>query len=129
VDDETGGTGSPEDGHTFEISYRSRGSYTVTGDPEHRDAPDFDGFVHRVEVRAWNLRDALRRAAELPFDVLMGEQSEVPAVVEQPCAQCGLPVHDFHGDAVWRDVNGGLTCDQLPVRVNSPFHRPGPPER
>jgi hypothetical protein len=41
---------------------------------------------------------------------------------EPTCRRCGMVVHDFHGDRVWRDADGGLTCDQLPVRVNSPFH-------
>lgn len=65
-----------DEGHTFRISYESRMSSTVTGDEHHRDAPDFDGIVHTVEVRAWNLRDALKKAADLPFNVLMGEPSE-----------------------------------------------------
>lgn len=63
----------PDEGHTFRISYESRGSYSVVGDEHHTDAPDFDGIVHTVEVRAWNLRDALKKAADLPFNVLIGE--------------------------------------------------------
>jgi hypothetical protein len=117
-----GPVGGPEDGHTFEISYRSRGSYRVVGDEQHHDAPGYSGPTHRVEVRAWNLRDALRRAAELPFDELMGEQAEVPTAAEQTCARCGVTVHDFDGDRVWRDAEGWLTCDQLPVRADSFFH-------
>lgn len=62
-----------DEGHTFRISFESRGSYKVVGDEHHHDAPDFDGGVHTVEVRAWNLRDALVKASELPFSVLMGE--------------------------------------------------------
>lgn len=65
----------PDDGHTFRITFDSRGSYSVVGDEHHTDAPDFHGVPHVVEVRAWNLRDALRKAANLPFDVLMGTEA------------------------------------------------------
>lgn len=64
----------PDDGHTFRITFTSRGSYKVVGDEHHHDAPDFDEFAHSVDVRAWNLRDALHKAADLPFDVLMGNE-------------------------------------------------------
>jgi len=64
----------PEAGHTFRLRATSRGSYAhLTEDgttSPHTDAewmPEDveDGF--RIEVRAWNLRDALKKAASLPL--------------------------------------------------------------
>lgn len=65
-----------DQGHTFRISHESRGSHKVVGDEHYTDEPEFVGPVHTVEVRAWNLRAALHKAAELPFNVLMGEPSD-----------------------------------------------------
>ena len=56
----------PNDGHTFEISVRLRGSYGVVGEPDSTDAEDFSP-LKTVEVRAWNLREAFRKAADLPL--------------------------------------------------------------
>lgn len=67
----------PEAGHTFRFRFDIRGSSKVVGDPEYTDAPDFMGPVHEIQVRAWNLRDALRKAADLPFAVLMGTEVTV----------------------------------------------------
>lgn len=55
-----------EAGHTWLIGVRLRPSTAVVGEP-HRDAEGFE-MLQIVEVRAWNLRDALRQAAELPLD-------------------------------------------------------------
>ena len=71
-------TCGPEDGHTFRIRYDSRASSKVVGDPEYTDAPDFMGPVHEVQVRAWDLRSALRKAAELPFGELVGTEVDEP---------------------------------------------------
>lgn len=60
----------PDDGHTFRITMSSRGSYDVVGDPHHSDSPVF-GPETSVDVRAWNLRDALHRAAEMPLATLL----------------------------------------------------------
>lgn len=59
----------PESGHTFRISVDSRGSYAVVGVEGHTDSEDFMGPPMTVEVRAWNLPDAVRRAANLPVSV------------------------------------------------------------
>lgn len=64
----------PDDGHTFRILFDIRGSYSVVGDAHHTDSTNFDGIYHVVEVRAWNLRDALRKAVDLPFEALMGTE-------------------------------------------------------
>lgn len=55
----------PDDGHTFEIQVRARGSYAVQDGPHH-DAEDF-GDSATVHIRAWNLHDALRKAARTPL--------------------------------------------------------------
>jgi hypothetical protein len=62
----------PEDGHTFRISVTSRGSYAVwpEGDPEpgpHSDAEEFMGPGFTLDVRAWNLQDAMAKAAQVPL--------------------------------------------------------------
>jgi hypothetical protein len=56
----------PDDGHTFEFSFRLRGSYGVTGEPGHHDCPDWHEPVG-LRVRAWSLREALLKAAETPL--------------------------------------------------------------
>lgn len=56
----------PEQGHTFQLVVSSRGSYGVVGEQGHTDADYFsDPWV--IEVRAWSLPAALRKAAELPL--------------------------------------------------------------
>lgn len=54
----------PEHGHTFRLVVTSRGSYGIVGEEEHTDSEDF-GPPFTVDVRAWNLPDALRQAAVL----------------------------------------------------------------
>lgn len=66
---------SPEEGHTFRFSWSSRGSYGVVGVEGHTDAGYWDEGA-TVEVRAWSLAEALRKAARLPFPVLMGYTDE-----------------------------------------------------
>jgi hypothetical protein len=53
-------------GHLWTIDVTCVGHYSVTGDPEHRDAPDAHRH-HPVQVRAHDLRSALRKAAALPL--------------------------------------------------------------
>lgn len=60
-----------DQGHTFEISIRSRGSYIVQGDEHHRDEPDFSGEPYVVQIRAWSLKEALEKAVDVPFEVWM----------------------------------------------------------
>jgi hypothetical protein len=59
--------GGPDDGHTFRLTALIRGSYGVVGEEHHTDVGEFMGPAFGVEVRAWNLPDALRKAAELPL--------------------------------------------------------------
>jgi hypothetical protein len=59
----------PEDGHTFRIRVESRMSSSVQGEEGHTDADWFDEHGTGVEVRAWDLPAALRKAAALPFAV------------------------------------------------------------
>lgn len=53
----------PEHGHTFRIEITSRGSYGVVGEEGHTDAEEFMGGPMTIDMRAWNLPDALRQAA------------------------------------------------------------------
>jgi hypothetical protein len=60
----------PELGHTFRLEAHSRGSYGLLeeGDPAPHDYEDADWFGEpplTLEVRAWNLRDALLKAARI----------------------------------------------------------------
>jgi hypothetical protein len=60
----------PEAGHTFRLTATSRGSYGIVGVEGHTDAEWMPSDVEapfRIEVRAWNLRDALKKAASLPL--------------------------------------------------------------
>jgi hypothetical protein len=60
-----------DDGHTFRLTWQVRSSTKVVGDEHHTDAPGFHCEPTTVVVRAWDLRAALRTAADLPFPVLM----------------------------------------------------------
>lgn len=69
----------PADGHIFEITHRALGSYSVGGNPKHYFEPEENlitapAFTFRVQ--AWSLVEALEKAANLPFNVLMGEEEE-----------------------------------------------------
>lgn len=64
----------PADGHTFRIGVDVRGSFTITGEGRHRDAGEFDSLPQYVEVRAWNLSDALRKASEIPLGEWFGNE-------------------------------------------------------
>lgn len=61
----------PEAGHTFRIEAHSRGSYAVLGADgkpgPHTDAEWMPEHPFVIEVRAWSLRDALAKAAQLPL--------------------------------------------------------------
>lgn len=57
---------NPDDGHTFSIAVSLRGSGRVVGDAHDTDSNYFSDLV-AVSVRAWNVRDALRQAADLPL--------------------------------------------------------------
>jgi hypothetical protein len=65
-----GGHG-PEAGHTFEITWRLRGSSAVVGEP-HFDSEDWSEPITQ-QVRAWSLREALARAQTIPLHVWMGD--------------------------------------------------------
>jgi hypothetical protein len=67
---------TPDDGHTFEISVAARGSYAVRGEP-HVDCEHFGDPV-TVQVRAWNLRDALLAAAATPLHAWAWPLTEMP---------------------------------------------------
>lgn len=58
----------PEDGHTFEVAVRLRGSYSVVGREGHRDEPEWGQSMVSQQVRAWSLAEALEKAQRLPLD-------------------------------------------------------------
>lgn len=62
----------PEHGHTFRFTFASRGAHKVV-DEEHYSDSDWWGPELTFEVRAWSLRAALLKAADMPFAYLMGE--------------------------------------------------------
>lgn len=61
----------PEAGHTFRIEAHSRGSYAVVTEDgttsPHTDAEWMPETPFVIEVRAWSLSDAMRKAAQLPL--------------------------------------------------------------
>lgn len=58
----------PSDGHQFHFAVTVQGSYRIEGDPTYYDCePDPAAEPFRLTVRAWNLVDACRVAAEVPF--------------------------------------------------------------
>lgn len=60
----------PEAGHTFRLTAASRGSYGVVGVEGHTDAewmPEDVAAPFVIEVRAWSLRAAMAKAAQLPL--------------------------------------------------------------
>lgn len=70
---------TPKDGHTFRFTVQSRGSSRIwpegKGPGPYTDDPEFMGEPWTLEVRAWNLHDALRLAAEQPLNAWdMGEE-------------------------------------------------------
>lgn len=64
--------GTPDEGHRFEITVRTQGSYGVVGEPHHRDSDVVDEQPIRLTVRAWDLPAALRKAAEAPLSTWLG---------------------------------------------------------
>lgn len=62
-----GVAGGPEDGHTFEIAVRLRGSYTVVGREGHHDEPEWGPPMVPQQVRARSLDEALEKARQLPL--------------------------------------------------------------
>lgn len=57
----------PDDGHTFRLHVLSRMSSTIVGEEHHTDAPNFGRAALTLDVRAFDLPAALRKAAALPL--------------------------------------------------------------
>lgn len=60
----------PDDGHTFEVCVRMRGSHAVVGEP-HTDSEYWDD-LGAVVIRAWSLPEAMRKAGALPLTAWPG---------------------------------------------------------
>jgi hypothetical protein len=109
------GIGGPEDGHTFRIKVNSRMASGIMGpgDKAPHDYTDADWWGPEewtLEVRAWNLPDALRAAAEQPLTEWvrpngkkLGDPEEPEEEPEPTCPRCGT--------RQWVSVslNGGYT--------------------
>lgn len=65
------------EGHLFEFSMRSWGVSRVVGDPTYTQA-DWTIEPHPVQVRAWNLKGALAKAAELPLSAWFPDEDDGP---------------------------------------------------
>jgi hypothetical protein len=63
-----------DQGHRFTITMTSRGSSKVVGDEHHTDS-EWESDPWTVTVRAWNLRDALVKASQVPFAVWAGDRT------------------------------------------------------
>lgn len=53
-------------GHQFRFAVTVQGSYAIVGDPQHHDS-DTVSEPFRLTVRAWNLPEACRIAAQTPL--------------------------------------------------------------
>lgn len=42
---------------------------------------------------------------------------------EHICKHCALNIKDFHGDKVWRDADGRITCSGV-IGPGEQFHEP-----
>jgi len=54
--------GGPEHGHLFHLSVTHRGTHRVVGDPIYHEA-DWWSEPWTLDVRAWSLPEAIRKAA------------------------------------------------------------------
>lgn len=61
------------EGHLFEFTWQSWGVSRVVGDPTYTQA-DWTLPPHPVRVRAWSLRDALAKVADLPLSAWFPEE-------------------------------------------------------
>lgn len=66
----------PEHGHLFRFTFTSRGSHRTVGEEGYSES-DWWGPEVTFEVRAWSLRAALLKAADMPFPILMGEEPPI----------------------------------------------------
>jgi hypothetical protein len=74
--------GSPEDGHQFHFAVDIQSSDRV-GDGPRTDAPGPMGLPFQLTVRAWNLPDACRPAAEMSLGKWsLGGETELEALPE-----------------------------------------------
>jgi hypothetical protein len=88
----------PEHGHTWRITVDCRGASSIHGQPGSlRDDPSWDENPRTVLVRAHSLAAAFRKAARLPFPLLMGEP---------------IPTHPFESF----DGASGYSCTAMVMR-------------
>lgn len=86
-------TNQPFEGHTFRFEWSVRGSSRVVGESEYKDSNYFSE-PSVFEVRAWSVREALAKAAELSFSALQGFCRCPSAEVDENrcCTVCERPI-------------------------------------
>jgi hypothetical protein len=71
-------TEGPEEGHRFRFAVASAGSYAVFDDKggvgPHHDT-ELWGSMRTIEVRAWSLKEAIEKLAEVPFQLWFEDPS------------------------------------------------------
>lgn len=87
----------PDDGHTFVISVRSRGSYRIVGEEHHHDADWMNERPITLTVRAWSLPAAMQAAAAVGLNNWegWGEQEEATETAT-PEARIGAVIALHH---------------------------------
>lgn len=69
----------PATGHQFHFAVTVQGSYRIVGETEYHDCdPDPDAEPLTLTVRAWNLSQACRVAAQTPFGLWTHPGEEAP---------------------------------------------------
>jgi hypothetical protein len=63
----------PKDGHTFRFIFDIKGAFKKVDTNEYVDESEFAEVYFTFDVRAWSLKEALLKAAELPFSQQMNE--------------------------------------------------------
>jgi hypothetical protein len=99
--------GDPEQGHLFRFWWASRGSYKMVGDPTAYDEPHFSGNARTVEVRAWNLADAIEQLHGLPLGTWFDAEPYTVLLPGEPGHDAAIEAWDGTNHMVtWRDHDG-----------------------
>lgn len=100
---------TPDDGHTFRLVFDIRPSSAVVGEPL-SDGPAFMGPAHVIEVRAWNLTDALVKASRLPFAVKTAHGWGDGAMADEQTIREGV-AQSIEAEAAYRSGEINYTPD------------------
>ena len=73
----------------------------------------------------WQFTLTLQLASFLPLgEAPMADNRQTPNETRVTCVSCGRTIRNFRGNAVWRDGEGYMTCDQQTPAPGSTFHTP-----